>query len=184
MSNIEQTTKPAELIDGVAAELGITMHAEFVPWSRSRNKAEKEPSLNWLVFLSRHGRQFLATDYSAGCGHCPSYKQLDRRQIMADTIEWECENGRKAFRIDSIDRIMGTSKPIMPQMRDVLYSLAMDSSVLDESSFEDWVSSLGYETDSRKAESIYRACLSIALKLRSALGEDGLNQLRAACQDY
>lgn len=43
---------------------------------------------------------------------------------------------------------------------------------------------LGYDPDSRKAEAIYKACLEIALKLRNALGEDGLAKLREAAQDY
>ena len=30
----------------------------------------------------------------------------------------------------------------------------------------------------------YRACLDIALKLRAAIGEDGLAKLREAAQDY
>jgi hypothetical protein len=59
-----------------------------------------------------------------------------------------------------------------------------DSEVIDHPNFESWASEIGYDADSRKAESIYRACLEIALKLRSALGDRGLKELREACQDY
>jgi hypothetical protein len=60
----------------------------------------------------------------------------------------------------------------------------MDSDVFNYSSFEEWASTFGYDADSRKGESIYRTCLDIALKLRNAIGEDGLQKLREACQDY
>ena len=73
---------------------------------------------------------------------------------------------------------------IMPDPDDVLYSLVMDSDVLYYGTFEDWASDFGYDTDSRKAESTYRACLEIALKLRVAIGEDELERLREALQDY
>lgn len=167
------TMTPAERIDAVSADLGISMTTEFVPWSQSRNKGEKSPSLNWNVTLQRNGHPFLTTDYMAGSGHAPSYKPRTTLEEN-DAIIWECENGRHSF----------TKRPLKPDLRDVLYSLASDASVLDCSGFEDWASDLGYDTDSRKAEAIYRACLEIALKLRNTLGEDGLARLREATQDY
>ena len=81
-------------------------------------------------------------------------------------------------------RARDCKSPLKPELRDVLYSLSMDASVLDSSCFEEWANELGYEADSRKAEGIYKACLDIALKLRNALGEAGLEKLRTACQDY
>ena len=60
---------------------------------------------------------------------------------------------------------------IEPDKLDVINSLVMDASVLNSSSFEDWADEFGYDRDSRKAETIYRACLDIALKLRNAIGE-------------
>lgn len=58
--------------------------------------------------------------------------------------------------------------------------------------FENWASEYGYDTDSRKAESIYQACLDIALKLRGdialklrgAIGDSGMVELQTAFQDY
>lgn len=76
------------------------------------------------------------------------------------------------------------SKPILPDSLDVLYSLISDSDVLNHSAFEDWAGELGFDADSRKAESIYRACLEIALKLRAALGDDGVTRLAEIFQDY
>ena len=66
-------TDTKQTIVDAAAELGVTMTAEFVPWSKSRDKGEKHPSLNWVITLHKGGRAFLTTDYSAGCGHCPGW---------------------------------------------------------------------------------------------------------------
>jgi hypothetical protein len=56
------------------AALGLTIESVFIPFSQSRNKAEKRNSLNWKVSLCRNGKAFLTCDYSAGIAHCPGYK--------------------------------------------------------------------------------------------------------------
>lgn len=188
METIEQTA--GERIDAAAAALGLEVKAVFVPFSRSRNKAEKSPSLNWRVSLVRGGREILITDYSAGCGHCPAYKAErlgNPRSVMRDrAIRWECENGYPSHTMEGIDHIGRAvgGKPILPETRDVLYSLALDAAVLDAGSFEEWASEFGYAPDSRTAEKTYQACLKTALAIRSGLGEAGLSKLQAACQDY
>jgi len=149
----------------------ITVESVFIPWSRSRNKGEKQPSLNWKVTIKKDGRHVLTTDYSAGMGHAPSYKHFVSIAVMT-SVKLECEHGKAA------------GKPILPDACDVLYSLASDASVLDYSEFENWASDFGYDTDSRKAEAIYRACLDTALKLRNGLGDAGLRALQKASQDY
>ena len=53
--------------------LKLTVDAAFVPFSQSRNKAEKSPSLNWRVTVKRDGHDVLTTDYMAGMAHCPGY---------------------------------------------------------------------------------------------------------------
>ena len=183
-------TEPKDTVD----RLGLSIRAEFVPFSQSRNKAETDErgrprrTLNWRVTLVANGRDILATDYSAGAGHCPAYQASVKKLGSVNStlrdkfIEWECENGRESH-VNEFQAPRG-HKPILPDSLDVIASLVMDSSVLDESSFEDWASSLGYDVDSRKAESIYRACLAIALQLRNGIGESGLAALRDAFQDY
>lgn len=182
-------TATKESIEAIAAQLGLTLHSEFVPFSKSRNAGEKSPSLNWKVTLRKNGRDILTTDYMAGCGHCPSYKasvkELGSKDcIMRDeAIRRECETGHRALPVvGSVVRSMGM--PILPDLADVLYSLASDSDALDSSGFEEWAEDYGYDTDSRKAEATYRTCLELALKLRNALGEQGLATLREALQDY
>lgn len=172
-----------ETIDrnALISELGLTVESVFVPFSQSRNKAEKHPTLNWRVTLKRDGRDILTTDYSAGSAHCPAYKAKTlgaQNSVDRDNaIRWECEHGRAKLAISG-------GRPILPGTIDVLYSLAMDSDVLDAGGFEQWAGDLGYDTDSRSAETTYRACLDIALKMRSGLGDDNLRRLREAFQDY
>lgn len=189
----ETTETPREAILRVAKELGLSMESHFVPFSQSRNKGDKTPSLNWQITLFKGdgtvagGRAILTTDYMAGSAHCPSYKQkhLSGTYLRDKAVAWECEHGQPArvFAENHIGKLPG-AKPIKPDFPDVLYALVSDASVLDSGSFEDWASEYGYDTDSRKAEGTYRACLEIALKLRNGIGEAGLADLQTAAQDY
>jgi len=187
-------TTPKQQIEAWAIRHGVTMRAEFVPLSQSRNKDEKSPTLNWKVTLRKVNPRFeaspafLTTDYSAGCAHCPAYKLSVREcggqnsMMRHEAIRMECENGKAIQMYGETPRL--TTNHILPDLADVLYSLSMDADVLNSGSFENWASEYGYDTDSRKAESIYRACLDIALKMRAALGDSALQELRDACQDY
>lgn len=173
--------------------------AVFVPFSKSRNKDEKDdlknprPSLNWTVTLQRQGRDansgercgpihvIMTTDYMAGSGHCPADKVLapagtlprEAARIKRHNVATECETGRKV-----IGGGFRQGPAINPDAVDVFAALCMDSSVLDAGGFEDWASDYGYDTDSRAAEAVYRACLETALKLRSALGDAVLTEAR------
>lgn len=179
------------LIAGIAGRLSVTMESAFVPFSQSRNAkrggADGKPwrSLNWLCTFARHGRTFLTTDYGQGVAHAPASKRAKPGDIRGTTeaaIALEIETGKIAnvARWDSYQPRAGTKPVPAPPLGDVLQSLALDSSVLDSGTFEDWASDLGYSTDSRAAESIYRECVAHALALRSALGESGLAEIRLA----
>lgn len=186
------TLTPTERIDAAIAELGLTLEYKFVPFSMSRNKDEKHKSLNWVVTLKRGNASF-SIDYSAGEAHCPSHKQLwnatayEKRQ-QRELLDRECETGKRHRWFESLTTPMpivhGHAKAILPKAADVIYSLSIESSVLDEPSFEAWADSLGYDKDSRSAEATYRACLDTALKLRAMIGDAGLRLLQDACQDY
>jgi hypothetical protein len=169
-----------EAKDLIQAEMdaqGLTVESGFVPWSQSRNKHEKHRSLNWRITLKRHGQDVLTTDYSAGEGYCPSYKQGRRNVDQATAIAFECEKGHEARRF-------GYGGPIRPDPVDVVWSLASDARVLDYPTYEVWADDTGYDPDSRKGERIYRECLANALKLRAALGDGGLVKLIKAGEDY
>lgn len=177
-----------ETLQQAMSDLGITIDAVFVPWSESRSfkpgAKVTERSLNWRVTVKRNNRAICTTDYTAGIGHAPSYKQGARMSLDGEAaLIHETERGTVAKPSAMLGHVY-SGKPIKCDPCDVIYSLVSDSSAIDYPTFEEWARELGYDTDSRKAESIYRACLEIALALRSALGDSGLAQLQTACQDY
>lgn len=161
--------------------LGLSCTFEFIPFSQSRNKAEKHMSLNYRVTCLKNGRPFLTTDYGMGSAHVPGQTKLtgyDKREI----VRLSCETGR--VQVVKSHGIYATKTAILPKIEDVYYSLVLDSDVLDYSNFEQWASEFGYNPDSIKGEKVYRACLEISLALRGAVGDAGLQQLRDAYQDY
>ena len=188
------------MLESVIERLGLEIRAEFVPFSQSRNAKESHRSLNWRVTLVKRWQnangdnrysEILTTDYSAGIGHCPAYKQGMRMTLdNAALIKFETEKGFPAtlpanpFNPEKEVRRKADSSPILPNPVDVIHSLAMDSDVLDHATFESWAGDFGYDTDSRSAESTYRACLEIALKLRAGIGESDLAALREAASEY
>ena len=173
-------------IRAVIESLGLSVVSEFVPWSKSRINSEDRPSLNWKVTVKRDGRDVLTTDYSAGMAHCPAYDKIPAaaKAFRNNLCMKECEEGFEVYVKTPIEGRINRQRPIKPDSVDVFYSLTLDSDVLNYGTFEDWASEFGYDPDSRSAESTYRACLEIALKLRVAIGEDGLERLREAFQDY
>lgn len=58
-----------------------------------------------------------------------------------------------------------------PKLDDVLYSLLLDSTAI-EYSFDEWCGEFGYDTDSRKAEKLYKECLKVSEKFHKLLGEE------------
>jgi hypothetical protein len=173
----------AELNAAIAA-LRLDYSAEFVPQSKSRNAGDKQPSINWRVTLSRPGCSTLALDYAQGIAYAPgcevgrrTLEGVERETDAAEHGEYSPRNGRRS---SSLSRL----KLPAPLLRDVLYCLINDSAALDYSCFEEWAPDYGYETDSRKAEAIYRECLEHALQLRALIGQPAIDQLRELFQDY
>lgn len=157
--------------------LNIEYNAVFVPFSVSRNAKEKRYSINWKVYLKKN-HTILETDYMQGVGHLP--KNMQPASFMRTTmhelqlIKKGCEEGKNKFNRSLTE----------PDIMDVLYCLVMDAGVLNCASFEEWADELGYDTDSRQAEKLYRQCLENALALRAMLGNDTLETLSELYSDY
>lgn len=174
----------------ILAALGVTLAATFVPFSQSRSKAEKHPSLNWLVTVKVRDRAVVSTDYMQGSAHAPAYNapsfhpgpDRKRDQYATDKrIRMECETGKAcgAFGVSP------TSRPISPpSVVDVLACLLLDASVIDAGSFSDWCGEYGYDDDSIKARAMYDGCMATALALRSGLGAKRVEELNELFQDY
>lgn len=65
-----------------------------------------------------------------------------------------------------------------PKTADVLNCIASDAAGYENAqSFEDWASEYGYDTDSRKAEKIYRAVKRQAEQIKRTIGEDAYQEL-------
>jgi hypothetical protein len=177
---LERNEKNAA-IDAVLLEFGVTMAAHFVPQSMSRSRGEKRPSLNWIVTVIRPGKSVLTTDYMQGIGHVPGYplqqQGFRKSGIPKHDYDRASETGkypRSNFHYPKLSA---------PELRDVLHSLLMDTSDLD-GSFESWAGGVGYDTDSRKAEALYHACLKLERELRALFSVAELERLREVFQDY
>lgn len=176
-------------VDGLLSG-GLEYSAAFIPQSQSRNADEDQPSLNWRVVIAKGGAR-ITTDYGQGVAHLPHYSQQFARLVVYDNAVREaCETGksrllpRKNNGYDACqeDRHFKTGKPVPPPaLVDVLWCLVMDAGVIDYAGFEEWASEYEYDTDSRKAETVYRACLDTALKLRQILD---LDEAREAFEGY
>lgn len=194
-------TAQKETLDMLIASLPITYSASFVAQSRSRNAGEKNLSLNWEVTIARkdYPASKITTDYMQGMGHAPDYNACgsETRKVYADkhframaengkynTVKRKLSNGNSDW-YATFESSFAIMKAIpAPALKDILYSLIMDSDVLNYTGFEDWADNTGYEVDSRKAEKIYQDCLDIALKLKAILGNETIGALQVAFQDY
>lgn len=173
-------------LDNYIESLGLSYNAVFIPQSQSRNKAEKHLSLNWKITIGKRAQNVLTTDYMQGIAHIPNYHKIVgygmRRTVAIEQFEKiASEQGKYAKSLDSSFML---EKLPAPKLKDVLHSLVMDSDVIDYASFEDWASNFGYDTDSREAERIYKACLDTALKLRNMIGSEAMEKLKVLFQDY
>lgn len=178
MNELERNT----IID----QLGLTYSAVFVPTRQPADKVQ-HPQLHWICTFTK-GRQSMTIPYHQGCAHVPGYQQFHKnnyeKRLHDDMIREACETGivRADWKLDSY-KSRKVKQP-EPTLTDVLYCLVMDSSVLNTSGFEEWASDCGYDTDSRKAEKTYRACLEQSLQLKSLIGQAALDTLQEAFQDY
>ncbi len=125
-------------------------------------------------------------------GTSSPYRAPTKAEALSDYLgEWrraECESGlamehSAAWGTENF-KPKKPAAPIMPDPVNVIWSCLMDADAIDHPSFESWAADYGYDTDSRTAEATYRTCLDMGLKMRAALGEEGLRQLRDAFQDY
>jgi hypothetical protein len=152
-------TTAEEAADIFISDCGIKCDSTFVPWDGGG-----QPQLKWNIALMIHGDKVWSGHFTAGIGHAPSYPK---------GAAWdECRTGRDQ-----------RGKAIHPRLRDVVSSLAIDARALDYQSFEDWAGDFGLDTDSRKAESMYRECLRCGVALRAGLGSQNFDRLLELCSE-
>ena len=132
----------------------------------------------WMIILDG-GR--ITSEYSTGTGHRVALRQYGCRERFKTVMSKQYKQDKENL-ITVNKRIEACSKPVAPNLDDILYSLVMDSSAIDET-FEDWCADFGYDEDSIKANETYRACQKSAKTLKQ-LGFNDLDALRDMFQDY
>lgn len=183
-------------IDARLSALGLAMAAEFVPASTFKDDEWKRGAVNFNITIYRDtgnaGRvvPLYSGPYAYGVGNLPNYSQHYATKLCGEPILTAALE-RGVWPVDGLKGFDGgrtpshkTMKVPAPSLRDVLYSLLNDASAIDLPDFETWASEYGYDADSRSAEATYRACLDTGLKLRAALGDSVLAELRELFQDY
>jgi hypothetical protein len=181
-------------IDQALTAAGLTMAAVFVPQSKSRHaikigpdgkrtggyRGKGEPSINWSCTVRVDGRELWTGDYSQGSGHLPGVlgKVIGRTGYVASFRVAACETGQA---VQPDNRFGPAIKP--PELRDVFYSLLMDSEAY-AMSFEEWADNFGYDRDSRKAEATYNECAAIGRALTARRSPAEIDRLRELFQDY
>lgn len=180
------STDTKQAVEAVLATLGLSVSVKAGP---NPHHEDGRQGVQFTLDVLKDGKPVFETDYTLGLGHVKlnrgvlSLTKSERRFLEA----WQAKPSAKFRDAELQTRIackLAKAQKLTPDAADVFYCLTADADAMDYATFEDWAACLGYDPDSRKAESVYRACLAIALQLRNAIGEAGLSALRDAYQDY
>lgn len=168
--NVEETNTA---LLALLTEHGITYQPRFVPKSMSRNRLEKALSLNWFAEFIAPKKDIFSVEYSQGIGHIPK-ALLGGNPPRSGTI------GREAIETRIAESGKGLPKPTVA---DILHCIVIDN-CSEHHDFEDWADSFGYDKDSRKAETIYRACVQQTRDAERFFGRALIAKFAELLQDY
>lgn len=142
----------------VTAEVGAPHFSTDDPFP-SKDKARKPwPHFSYVLFF-KGPRGGFSTDYHCGADDVEQGK--DRRFPRSSYRGFEPR----------------PHKHRIPTGHEVLGQLCCDALDVRDSSFEQWASDLGYDTDSRSAEAIYRKCVDTWHDLRKLFNESDIREL-------
>jgi hypothetical protein len=80
---------------------------------------------------------------------------------------------------------LARQQKVVPDINDVVHSLVCDGcAFFDSHTFETWCEDFGYDTDSHKAEAMFRACDGAGRNLARALTADELAGLREWASEF
>lgn len=148
----------------------LELHFSFVYDYEPPARGE-QPQLRWAYTLRQRDRVVHKGHYSAGIAHAPSYQYTFGGAVTVDVhnaVQHELTTGRH----------VKSNKPILPEPASVMRCLLLDGSAIEHGSFEHWASEYCYDTDSRKAEAMYRACVETGLAIRAAIGDEAMRELQ------
>lgn len=169
-------TQVAEILKAA----GVTFTAHYTG-ATTRDKWECD---SWACSFVVNGRgeRF---DFYTGLGHRAEATK-DAKLRVSYGFQRLNENDRKgltSYGRRYLAEVEKLRKPQAPHAADVLHSLILDSSAVGQS-FDSWCSDFGYDTDSRKAENIYRACQQNADKLTRVFNAEQREAIATTLQDY
>ena len=127
--------------------VGIEIAAAYLGRDKDGDGWERD---NWNVTLRYRGREYSGIAYHMGTGHSTAKTRADGALGMVAIPNW---------------------KATPPTASAVVDSLLLDSEARDQT-FDEWCDGFGYDTDSRKAEAMYKACAKTGLLLARLLGSD------------
>lgn len=158
----------------------------------SNGESTAWPHIAYEVELSHNGRAFFTGPYKLGVGHVkPTDEDANRcanAELGAFVRAWihkpHANFIDKQKQADAA-AYLAKLQAVTPKLDDVMHSLLMDGAAyFDGAAFEDWCGDYGYDSDSRKAESIWRACDDTGRKLLRALGQETTDRLREWASNY
>jgi len=160
-------TQKLQEIETIADEYGIKVQSVFVPQEFTEETPLLDMSRKWEIEITG-GRRKISTEFTQGVGHCPSYKQRltvhDKQQLV-----------RECAQLVPADRETAENVAL-----EALWSVCQDClGVMQAHDFEDWAGEYGYDTDSRKAEAIYRKCLETYMAMRGSFGDEAIETIAA-----
>lgn len=163
---------PTEL-EKYLSEIGVTLKAKHsrLVTRESDGSAVKWPHDEWDVTVLYQGRKHSDT-FKQGIGH---RKPVHWVKVTGIGRNNRYDERRHCYYRDDVDMAeSGASIPKPPTAGDVVACLVSDAQSA-ESTFEEWCSDLGYDSDSRKAFDTYQACLKIRSDMVRMFGVSTLN---------
>jgi hypothetical protein len=174
--------------------IGFTLQIESGPTGEVHDN--DWPCIAYRVRLEYKGKPIHTSPYSMGVGHVKTKvttcgTDFSRTLSMNEhslLLAWQFKphaNFTDKALWASVAAKLAKLQKVVPSLADVMHSLLSDGSpFFDAESFEDWAGNLGYDPDSRKAESIYRECDRTGRAMQGALGAEMVAKLREIFSQY
>lgn len=170
--------KEPETLDAFIKAFGLTMTAEHID-----ARPDKRDALTREVEADRESKARATLNSPSA-----SYESKERARAILRQVEWErtASHWRCTFKRKDGKRSrsfvayysMGPAHTGEPETADVLDALASDARSGMET-FASFCGDMGYDTDSRESERVWRACVETFRRLGAFLGSDGLARLHA-----
>lgn len=174
-------TETKSKIDELITRLGVAIESSKPTLASEESKTDGRVThwhyIAFTVTIRRGEKAVWEGPYRMGLGNFPEFRDLIGRNLTV--------HGEKEI-LASVEkrnprRILRTR----PSLPDVLYSLLSEGSAFfDAASFEEWAEDYGFDTDSRKAERMFRECQETGRKLSRAINAAEITELRDAFADY